>query len=170
MNRITFVLAGAMIAASALSSDQTAEFKKFMMSMKPKVEMAFDHKDMKMFDQMSTKDFTETAMGHTMTKSQAMAEMKKEFATVKSVDCHLSLTSAKADKGTGTAFTTGHVVMMTMPDPKGKSHKVSVDMWEKQTWVKQGSTWKIKHLEQVKPPVTMMDGKPMQPMIKSKAG
>lgn len=131
--------------------------------MMPKLVRAFETKDVAFFDRISTADFTEKYMGRTMTKKEAMAQMKTEMASVKAIKCSFKILSAKVMGNTGIAMTAGHMTMTSKPMGKEKSHKMVMDMWEKETWVRSGNGWKIKSLEEAKPMKMMVDGKPMDP-------
>ncbi len=158
------ILAGAMLCATAFSYDANSDFKKFMTSMIPKVEKAFKTGDLKFFEDISTADFTEKEMGKTYTKAESMAQMKQGLAMGKPSEVKFKLMSSKVMGNTATAVTSGHMVMMMKAQkPKDKAHRMVMDMWEKQTWVKDGKAWKIKMIEEAKPSKMTMDGKPMDP-------
>ena len=66
MKRTLSVLAAtAILSACALSFDANSDFKKFTASILPKVEKAFNTKDVSYFKSISTADFSETRMGQT---------------------------------------------------------------------------------------------------------
>lgn len=129
----------------------------------PKIVKALETGDMAFFDSISTADFTEKSMGRTMTKKQSMTRMKTEMAGIKTLKCSFKILSAKVMGNTGVAMTTGHMTMTTKPTAKQKSNAIVVDVWEKETWVRSGTGWKIKMLEEAKPAKMTVDGKPVDP-------
>jgi hypothetical protein len=166
LKRILTVLMLGAVCASAFSFDETADFKKFLDSVIPKLVKAFKTADVKFFETISTADFTETEMGQTVNKKQAMDQMKAMNKMGKVTECSFKVLSAKAANGKGTATTEGHSTMVVKPTKKGdKSHTMKVDMWYVENWVKAGNGWKIKSLTMdPKHPMKMtMDGKPMDP-------
>ena len=95
-------------------------------------------------------------------RSDAMMQMKSQFAMSQSMRTHFTLVSAKASGDTGVATVSGAATITMKPGKDGKAHTVSIQMQEKETWIKSGGGWKIKMLEVIKPPqVTAMDGRPM---------
>jgi hypothetical protein len=164
MKRTMMIGLAAMAAASAFSYDATKDFKSFLMRTMPKVEKAFLKGDTTFFDKISTDDFTDTEMGQTMNKKQSMAQMKQGMAMMKPSVCDLKLLSCSVKGGVGMAQTMMHMVATMMPMKKGdKAHKMVMDMWENETWVKSGSGWKIQKIAQAKPMKMTMDGKPADP-------
>ncbi|MFI5384893.1 MAG: hypothetical protein ACHQ50_02125, partial [Fimbriimonadales bacterium] len=113
MKRTIFILAGAMLCASAWCGDADSEFKNFMKAMLPKVEKAFLKGDIKFFEDISTADFTESEGGKTLTKAESMEEMKKGLAMGKTTACKFNILSTKVKGETAIAMTSGHFAMTT---------------------------------------------------------
>lgn len=151
----------ATICATAPAFDASQSFKSFVQSMLPKLENAFRTKDAKYFETISTADFTEKGMGKTYNKKQSMAEMKSMYAQSKSINCSFKLLSTKVTGKLGIATTSAHMVAVMKPMKKGdKSHRLVMDMVQKETFVRQGGGWKVKMIEDSKPSKMTMDGKP----------
>lgn len=164
MRKLTAILSAVVICATAFSFDETADFKKFMTGFLPKLQKAFEKMDVKFFEDFTTDDFTETMMGRTMKKKESMDSMRAQVATTKSMSAKFKLLSASAKNGVGTSTSQGWFVMVSKPTPQDKkTHKLEMEMVEKETWVKVGKTWKLKKLEQVGQMKMKMDGKPMDP-------
>ena len=164
MRRIAVLACAAIVCAGAYSRDANSDFKMFLMKLLPKAKRAFETKDVGFFDKMSTADFSESMGDKTSTKAQSMAEMKRWFGMSSNIKCSFKLLSAKADGSMGTATFADHMTFNMKPQKKGdKMHKVVMDMWEKQTWVRSGKGWKLKMIGQMKPMKMWMDGKPMDP-------
>jgi hypothetical protein len=164
MKRILGIVLGAAMCASAFAGDANADFAKFAKEMAPRAKRAFEAKNVKFFESTAAPDFVDKMMGQPMTRKQSMAEMKRMFDESKSIKADLKVLSTKASGNTGVAMTFGHMTIITKPtkqDPK--SHKLVMDMWLKETWVRSGKTWKMKMIETAKPMKMMMDGKPMDP-------
>jgi len=161
MKRLTlWILGGAMLSSFAAARDTDSEFKAFMKATIPKLEKAFDTMDLGFFDKISTADFTDKANGQQTKKAEMLAQMKQQFAMTKTLKSNFKLLSTKASGNTGVAMTWAKATMTTKPQGKEKSHTMVVEMWEKQTWVRDGKSWKIKLLEATKPVKMTMDGKP----------
>jgi len=135
--------------------------------MVPKLERAFETRDLKFFNAISTPDFVDKEMGSAMTKAQAMEQMKMMFQMAKSINCHFNVMSTSVAGNNATLKASGHIVTVMKPQgPKDKkTHTMVIDMWTKETWVKAGTTWKIKMLEEAKPAKMTMDGKPYNPSM-----
>ena len=161
---VSVVFAAAVVVGSAFAHDANADFKKFLTGMLPKVVKAFETKNVKFFDSISTADFTETEMGKTMNKAESMAGMSQMFKSAKTIKCSFKLDSSSVKGDTGTAMTSGRMTAIMNPTkPKGKPSTMVADMWMKETWVKDGKGWKIKHIDEAKPSKMTMDGKPFDP-------
>lgn len=164
MRRTLLILCVASLAATSLAADANSDFKRFMRRMMPQMERAFNRKDVVYLDKISTSDFTDTAMGRTMSKAESLKEMKVAYAQAKSVRAKFKILAMSASGNSGVAMTSGHVVMITKPrGGKDKSHRMVMDVWEKQTWIRSGKTWKIQKNEQTKPTKSTVDGKPFDP-------
>ena len=146
MRRSILVICATALAANALSADANSDFKRFMLRTIPRLESAFDHKSVSFFDRISTADFTETEMGQTTTKAQSMNAMKMGNAQTKSMRAKFKLLSSSASGNTAHAMTYGHFDMVTVArGPKDKPHHMTMDMWDKETWVRSGKAWKLLH-------------------------
>lgn len=164
MKRLTLLILGsAMICSVAAARDADSEFKAFMKALLPRLEKAFETKNVKFFEDISTADFQDKMGPQKMTKAQSMAEMRRQFKTMKSMDCSFKLVSTKVTGNTAVSLTHSKATMITLPEGNEKSHVMKAEMWEKETWVKVGKTWKIRILEQAKPMKMWMDGKPFDP-------
>jgi hypothetical protein len=164
MKQLLVIACGASLMTSALAFDANSDFRKFAEGMLRKAENAFNTKNISFFEKSATADFTEKEMGRTVKRADALAEMKSMFSMAKSVNCKFKLLSTKASGNTGIIMTSGHCVMVMMPSkPKAKPSTMVVDMWEKETWVRDGKSWKIKMIEEAKPSKMTMDGKPYDP-------
>lgn len=166
MKRTTItVLAATAAFASAFAGSADSDFKAFLQQELPKAEKAFNTKDIGYFERMSTSDFTEKEMGKTYNKAQSIAEMKSMASMTKTMKCKFKVLSAKTSGNTGIAMVSGHMECTTGPMSKGdkKNHSMVMDMWEKQTWVRDGKGWKMKGLEETKPMKLIMDGKSADP-------
>lgn len=153
----------AALAAGTFAKDANSDFHSFMLRMLPKIEQAFAAKNADFFSTISTPDFTETMGDTTMTGKQSIASMKQQFQMIDKMSCKFKLTSFSVQGNVGTAHTAGIATMTTKRQkPTDKPHTMVVHIWEKETWVRSGNTWKIKRLEQEKPPQTMMDGQPVK--------
>jgi len=166
MDKIAFmkhlsVLAFGMLLAASGSAAQS-DFKTFIKAMVPKVEKAFATKDYGFFDSVAAPDYVNKEMGQTLNRKQAMDEMKVSMAMTKSMKINLNLVSADASGGTGHAVLTGSASFVSKPDKSGKSHVMSAQFTEHQTWVRTGSKWKLKVQEDTFSNMTQ-DGKPMKP-------
>jgi hypothetical protein len=134
--------------------------------MLPKLENAFHTKNAKFFATISTADFTEKGMGHTYTRKQSMAEMKSMFAQSESIQCSFKILSTMVTGEVGIATTSAHMVAIMKPMKKGdKSHRMVMDMVQKETFVRKGGGWKVKMIEDSKPTKMTMDGKPYNPKM-----
>ncbi len=161
---LTTIVGCALLSVNAFSLDRNSEFKAFMMKMLPRVDKAIETKNYKFFEAISAPDFTETDMGKTFNRKQAMAQMKQEMSTVKSSTCKFKLLSSNVSGNVGNANTFGSMTMVIKPMKKGdKNHTMHMDVWMKETWVKSGNGWKIQHLEEAKPSKVTRDGKPFDP-------
>jgi hypothetical protein len=160
----TLVLLGAVALASFAVADANSDFAKFAKEMAPRAKRAFETRNAKFFETTSAPDFVDKMMGQPMTKKQSMAEMKRMFDECKSIKADLKVLSTKASGNTGVAMTFGHMTMITKPSKQDpKSHKIVMDMWLKETWIRSGKTWKMKMIESAKPMKMTMDGKPFDP-------
>ncbi|GEM_PF-1352171 len=160
---LPFLAGGALFCFAFAALDQLSEFKSFVTAMNMKIAKAFDNKDTKFFDSISTPDFTIVERGQTINRRQAMDEMKHQFAQTKTMTCSIKVLSVKLNGNTGTVATQGHAIIhpKNMNPKDKKDHVITMDFWETQTWVKSGKTWKISKLVETKPSKMMMDGKPM---------
>lgn len=160
MKLLSVVILGSLAAANG-SAAGPSDFKAFMKAMVPKIQKAFATKDVAFFDSIAAPDFVDKSLGQTLGRRQAMKEMKAEMGSVKSMKLDMKLVSAEASGGIGRAVTAGNATFTTKPGKGGKSHVMSMRFIERQTWVRSGSTWKLKVLDE-----TMsdgkMDGKPMR--------
>ncbi len=158
------IVVGLYIVAIA-SADQTKEFKKYMTAMYPKMVKAFRTKDIKFFSDAATPDFTETAMGRTMNRDEALANFGQMFQMVKSIDVKTkpSQLTFKADKGKGTVTGKWVYVGMMKPDAKGKSHKLEATSYTRESWMKKGKDWMIYKMEDTKPGTVKIDGRVVDP-------
>lgn len=164
MKRAIIILCAASLAGNAFSADGNSDFKRFMLRTIPKLERAFDHKDLSFFEKISTADFTETEMGQTYTKAQSMSQMKAGNNQAKSIHAKFKLLTSSVSGNTAMAMTFGHITTVMKPHgPKDKAHRMSMDMWGKETWVRSGKSWMIQKLEEAKPSKMTMDGKAIDP-------
>ena len=164
--KLIIIFSLAVSAVALARPDATADFKKFLMSEGQKSMKAFADKNIKYFETMSTADFTMTERGQKMDKKSSMAGLKQWFGMMKSIKASFKLTSAKSDGKTGVATMTSTMVGWTKPTANDKkSHKMEMTGYEKQTWVKKGSSWKLKSIEEAKPGKMTMDGKPFDPSM-----
>lgn len=171
MKRKFAVLLVLSLAASyAFARDASAEFKKYVSSMMPKILRAIEKCDADFFDKISTSDFTMTEMGRTANKAQSLAEMKQMGQMVKSMKGSMKLLTAKVVDGKGIATTYGKYHSVMKPDQTGKSHTMDLEIWYTETWVKSGNGWKIQKMVATKPGKMLMDGKPMDPSMMGGGG
>ncbi len=165
MTKLINLLAGTgMLACCAVAASSDGDFKKFITAEIPKMNMAFNKKDVSYFEKVGTDNFTETQGGKTAKKAEAMASLKQLFSMASSIDCKYSILSCASKGNTGTVLMHG-ILKTTMPaaTAKGKSQSMVMDMTEKQTWVKVGKNWKISSLSEAKPLKMTVNGKPMDP-------
>ena len=146
-------------SATMLAHAGSSNFKTYMQGMIPKVAHAFETSDVAFFEKISTPDFTENHVGQVMTKAQAMQMMRQQAMRTESVRIKMKLLSAAAHGNTGTATISGTVSVVLKGDPK-KSHTMTADVWEQQTWVKSGNGWKIKSIDKSSESHVTLDGKP----------
>ncbi len=164
MRRLAVLACAAMLSAGAFSRDANSDFKMFLKRLLPTVTRAFETKNAKFFESISTPDFSESMGGKTTTRAESMAQMKQWFGMASNIKCSFKLLSSKADATMGTATFSDHTSFNMRPMKKGdKMHRIVMDMTEKQTWVRSGKGWKIKMIEQAKPMKMWQDGKPVDP-------
>jgi hypothetical protein len=164
MKRVRTIFLGALVASSAFAADQTAEFKKFLMSEQGAMTKAFQTKDISWFFKTSTPDFSEVMEGKTTQKKESLAGLKQWFdmmATIKVTSAELTSANAANDKGVAMV----HEKMtgtMKPQKPHGKGSVMVMESWEKESWVKVKGKWMIQKIEEVKPTKMTIDGKPMK--------
>ena len=164
MKRFTSIaLAAAALTTAAFAKDANSDFKRFLVQLLPKLEKAFATKDASWFDKITTDDFTETMMGQTITKQQAMAGMKQQFQTVESCKAKFKILTAKVVNGKGIATAAGNFTMIMKPGADKKKHTMTMSMRTKETWVRSGNAWKLQKLEEHGQGQMKMDGKPFDP-------
>jgi ketosteroid isomerase-like protein len=163
---------GALVAVVlALSTGARADGKAdeaAIRKMMAKLETAFAKKDIKTIMALSTPDFTEKAMGQTMTAAQAKAELEQEFKNTTAVH-KMEMKVSKIEFKNGTAIVnTVDASDSTMADPqgqmgkKGASHRMAMTGTGRATCVKVKGEWKVKMYEELTMKMTM-DGKPFNP-------
>jgi hypothetical protein len=159
MKYSSLIVLGAVLAATSSAAAQS-DFKAAMQAMIPKVEKAFETKNMAYFEAIAAPDFVDKSMGQTLNRKQAMAEMKMQVNMTQSMKMHMKLVSAQASGSTGHAVLTGSASFTMKPGKDGKAHTMTTQFTEHQTWVRSGSGWKLKVLDEAMSN-TKMDGKAM---------
>jgi len=158
--KLVLAMAMGALTLGVASAKSNSDFNSFMKAMVPKVEKAFTSKDAAFFDSISSADFVDISMGQKLNQKQAMDEMKTSFKATKSMKMTMKLMNTKVSGNTGTAVVSGTATFAMPPGKDGKAHVMAMNFTENQTWVRTGSTWKLKVLEEKMNGGTM-DGKPM---------
>lgn len=170
MSRIRAAVAIVVVAVGALAlarPNATAEFKKFLDKEGPNVMKAFKNKDIKYFERMSTSDFTYKEFGKPATnKKDSLAGMQMMFGMMKTIDASYTLQSVKVNGNSATVLLTSRIKGVTKADPRTKKeHKMDATTYEKETWVRNGKSWKLKSIVETKQSKMLMDGKPFHPAM-----
>lgn len=156
---LTACVAG--LIGQALAAD---DLKTFLMKDMPKMEKAFLTGDVSYFDKASTADFTMTEMGRTMTKKESLQQMAEMNKMYKMTKVKVKILSAVTKGNKGTAKTTMHTEMVSLPAKKGdKTHVITTESYYTETYVRVGNSWKIQKIVPTKPGKMLMDGKPFDP-------
>ncbi len=165
MKRYLCLILAAGIAATAFATDPAdKEFRAFYRTMLPRIAHAFETKDGNFFRMISAPGFTDSDGHRTLNAKESIGEIEAMFHVSQSIRCHFYSNGTKATGNTGVAMTFGHMDTIMKPEkPNAKPHRLSMDMWIKQTWIRSGNTWKLLKMEQSKPARMKMDGKPMDP-------
>jgi ketosteroid isomerase-like protein len=164
MQKLKGALMLAVLAAVTMAfADSAADFRKFMRAEGPKVMKAFKNKDIKYFENTSTSDFTYKEFGKpASSKKDSLAGMQMMFGMMQSIDPSFTMHTVKVSGNTATVTLTSRMKGKMM-GPDKKTHKMDATTYEKETWVKQGNTWKLKKIEETKKSKMLMDGKPFDP-------
>lgn len=158
MNQRKALILALAVVAAVPSTASAESFQKFYKAFVPKMVAAFQARDVKFFEDISTPDFTDKGPQGTVDKAKGMAEMKQQFAASKKMACKVKTLSVKASSSKATAVIWMKADMIVTIGKK--DHAISMEDTETQNWVKVGPTWKIKSLVEGKPTHVMMDGKP----------
>jgi ketosteroid isomerase-like protein len=131
-----------------------------------KLAAAFKSKNANAVMALGTPDFSMKERNGVVSDAKASTEgIKQMFAMVKSFNRVDMKIHKLAVKGNQAVATTTYVYdSQTPPDPKGKSHRMVSKGLTKDTWVKAGSTWKVRSVEMLKDEMTM-DGKKIDPAM-----
>ena len=157
--RASFAVCMLAAAAVVVNADVRAELQKEY----DRYIKAYKSHDLKTLDAMATPDF-KMKMGNTvMDRTQAMAMMKQEFASMpKGGEATVKVGKITTKGNTVIAVSTGSF-KNKMKGPDGKWHQMAGSGKSRETFVKTPSGWKIKLVEQLSMSMTM-DGKPVDPM------
>ncbi len=158
MNTPCYVIGSLLFCLSLPSAASADEFGAFVKVNVPKIAKAIEKADANFFDAITTPDFTETTGGRVVRKARALVEMRLEFNMMKSASCKIDLLSAKSVGTSGTSLTHIKMSSVTKPGKDGKSHSMAIESWGQQTWVKKGTTWKLKSIVETKEPRMWLDG------------
>jgi len=154
---------GGLVAAQA--GDLKSEFTKWYKAGIPKLEKAFETKNIQFFESVATKGFTYRSFsGQVEQRAGAMAGLKQMFQMMNTIDCSFTMGKVSVKGSTATVEATGKF-KCTMKDPQtSKSHKLDTTTYERQTWVKQGGKWMISGIVEYKQAVVLLDGKAVDPV------
>ena len=154
------IVAAALIVSGAVGQGKGSDRATFE-TMYNQAERQFAKKDVAAITKSMTPDFTETSMGQTMNKAQAVKGLKQFLGMFTTVKCELTIKSCKVNGNTAVVTNSAHLWGMGMPDPKTKKlHKVDATRGEECTWVKVKGQWMLKHIKGSNEKM-MMDGKAM---------
>lgn len=150
--------------ASAYAGDTKTEFTKWYRAGIPKLEKAFETKDLRFFDSVASTGFTYKAFtGEVQKRTDALAGLKQMFTMMDTIDCKFTMGKV-AVKGTGATVDATSKFRCTMKDPQTKKiHKLDTTTYERQSWVKQGGKWMIAGIVEYKKPIVLLNGKPVDP-------
>jgi hypothetical protein len=138
-------------------------FSNFLKAEMPKANKAFEAKNMGYFQAVSTPDFSYTdLLGNTQQKKGALAGLKAMFDSSQTIKVQTKLISVKENAQGGVCDLESKYDIVTKPGPDKKTHRMQMTSKTRETWVKQGRTYKLKHIKELKAE-SMMDGKPMPP-------
>jgi len=114
----------------------------------------------KLLGDVATKDCTIIdSKGKSTSASKTMASMAKELAQFDKVNKSSSHIDKTVDKGSTVVLTVSSVLDVTAKSPDGKAHQFVQTSTSDDTWVKVGSSWKLK-LSKTTKEKTTLDGKP----------
>jgi ketosteroid isomerase-like protein len=154
------IVAAALIVSGAVGQGKGSDRATFE-KMYNQAEAQFAKKDVAAITKSMTPDFTETSMGQTMNKTQAVKGLKQFLSMFTTVKCELKIKSVKVNGNTAVVTNSAHLWGMGMPDPKTKKpHKMDATRGEECTWVKVKGQWMLKHIKGSNERM-LMDGKPM---------
>lgn len=161
---VTLTTGCALFGAAALAFGPDEDYAKFMKAELPKLEKAFNTKDIGYFQKNSTDDFVSKENGRTMNKKESLAQMKQMFGMAQAIKTNFKVVSSSVKGNLGTAMVEGDAILHMKPMKAGeKGQTWQIHMWEKEVWQKVGKTWKMKSIEQSKPPTMKIDGKVVDP-------
>jgi hypothetical protein len=163
MNSRTSILIACAACASLSSACHAESFESFYKHYLKQVSRAYETGNEKFFDAIATPDFTETQAGHTVKRQAAFDEMDQQFKLMKHMTCKYVLVSSKVSGNSATTVSRMRAEIVMKPDNSGKSHVLSLEESDTETWVTAGSTWKLKHVDAAKPTKIVIDGKPFDP-------
>jgi hypothetical protein len=153
----------AALECAAFASDSTASFKKFLVATEKKVAQAIQQKNVAYFEGITTPDYKDKSPHGTTTKAQTVAQMKQMFATCQSIKATIKIVATKVTGTTGTASVAGHIVFVSSKlFGDNKAHTFTIDEVENETWVRTGSTWKLKLTVENDSGNMTVDGKPIK--------
>jgi hypothetical protein len=162
--RSSFALIAVCGLAAAHAGDAKAEFAKWYKAGIPKLERAFETKDIRFFDSVASTGFTYKAFtGEVQKRTDALAGLKQMFAMMDTIDCKFTMGKVSV-KGTKATVDATSKFRCTMQNPQTKkTHKLDTTTYERQSWVKQGGKWMISGIVEYKKPIVLLDGKPVDP-------
>lgn len=164
MNKLA-IRAGIMAGLATISVAAFAfagEFKKFIMAETPKGFRAFQMKNLAYFQNVSTDDFVYVGMGgQKQGKKESMASLKQMFDQAKTIVAGGRVKSTTENAKGGAVEMESSYDILLKPGKDGKTHRMQVQSWTRETWVQVGNAYKVQKIEDLKPSKMMMDGKPM---------
>ncbi len=154
----------ALLSLLAVGSQVHADDKaiqKALIANYAKFDQAFLKNNLTAFLGMLTPDYAHVeANGQRMDRTAMIASFKSERAAIQSPVVQSKLQSLSTKDNQIVATVQEHLSGI-MADPRSKEpHKLEIDATSKDTWVKQGSVWKLK-LDQVITQTILVDGKPL---------
>lgn len=116
----------------------------------------------KLLKEISTKDcIFINKQGKKQSPTEVLSDMAMQLSAIGKFEkstSHIDKTTVKGDNMV--AFVTSNYALLTKAGPDGKTHKIAGTSQSEDTWVKSGSSWKLK-LSKTTKESTTMDGKPI---------